>query len=175
MRRGHTRAAYLDLIREARAAIPGGALTTDILVGFPGEQAEDFAATVDLMREVRFDAAFLFAYSPRRGTHAERRLGDDVPRAEKRRRLETVIALQEEHSRARFAERCGRVLEVLVEGPARHPATDWFGRSSDLKDTVFAAPGAPPRVGEIVPVRITEATSHTLRGERVRPAGPEPR
>jgi tRNA-2-methylthio-N6-dimethylallyladenosine synthase len=175
MRRGHTRAAYLDLIRDARAAIPELALTTDILVGFPGEQAEDFAATTDLMRQVRFDSAFLFAYSPRRGTHAERRLRDDVSRAEKLRRLETVIALQEEHARERFDERRGQVLEVLVEGPARHPATDWFGRSSDLKDTVFAAPGAPPRAGEIVPVRITEATSHTLRGERVSPAGSEAR
>lgn len=175
MRRGHTRSAYLELIREARSTLPGVAITTDILVGFPGEQAEDFAATVDLMRQVRFDAAFLFAYSPRRGTHAERRLGDDVPRAEKLRRLETVIDLQEAHARERFAERLGQVLEVLVEGPARHPPTDWFGRSRDLKDTVFSAPGAAPRAGEIVPVRITEATSHTLRGERVSPAGPEPR
>lgn len=175
MGRGHTRAAYLDLVRDARAAIPGLGVTTDILVGFPGEQAEDFAATVDLMRQVRFDSAFLFAYSPRHGTLAERRMNDALSREEKRQRLETVIALQEEHSRERFAERRGAVLEVLVEGPARHPAEAWFGHSSDLKATVFSAPGAPPRAGEIVAVRINEATSHTLRGERISPAGPEAR
>lgn len=102
-------------------------------------------------------------------------MNDALSREEKRQRLETVIALQEEHSRERFAERRGAVLEVLVEGPARHPAEAWFGHSSDLKATVFSAPGAPPRAGEIVPVRITEATSHTLRGERISPAGPEAR
>jgi tRNA-2-methylthio-N6-dimethylallyladenosine synthase len=167
MRRGHTRAAYLELVDRARAAIPGLAVTTDILVGFPGEGEPDFARTLDLMRRVRFDQAFLFAYSPRRGTHAERHLDDDVGRSEKQRRLEAVIALQEEHSLERFSERRGQVLEILVEGPARSPAGAWFGRSSDLKDTVFGAPGAPPRAGEIVPVRITETTSHTLRGERI--------
>jgi tRNA-2-methylthio-N6-dimethylallyladenosine synthase len=166
MRRGHTRDAYLAWIESARSAIPGLAVTTDILVGFPGESEADFAQTLDLMHRVRFDQAFLFAYSPRRGTYAERRLVDDVSRTEKQRRLETVIALQERHSRERFAERRGRVLEVLVEGPARHPAGDWFGRSEDLKDTVFSAPGTPPGAGEIVRVRIIEATSHTLRGER---------
>jgi tRNA-2-methylthio-N6-dimethylallyladenosine synthase len=167
MRRGHTRAEYLQLIAAARAAIPGLAITTDILVGFPGESDDDHARTLDLMREVRYDSAFLFAYSPRRGTYAARVLADDVSPAVKRARLEAAIALQEEHSRARYGERVGRVLEVLVEGPARAPAGHFFGRSHDLKDTVFAAPADPPRAGEIVAVRCVGASSHTLRGERI--------
>ena len=170
MRRGHTRADYLDLVRRARSQLLRLGITTDLLVGFPGETDEDFAQTLQLMREVQFDQAFMFAYSPRRGTRAARVLADDVPRAIKRQRLEAVIALQEEHSRGRYAGRIGQVLQVLVESPARAPVGHWFGRSDDLKDTIFSADDRPPRVGEIVPVRITAATSHPLRGERLDPA-----
>jgi tRNA-2-methylthio-N6-dimethylallyladenosine synthase len=173
MRRGHTRDAYRELIRQARAAIPELGLSTDLMVGFPGESEDDFAQTLELMREVRFDQAFMFAYSARRGTHAARCLTDDVAPPVKRRRLTEMIALQEEHSRQRYGERVGRVVEVLVEGPARAPAGHWFGRTPDLKDTVLAPPRPEPAIGASLPVRITAATSHTLRGEPVDRAAAE--
>ncbi len=163
MRRGYTRDTYLDLIAAARRAVPGLAVTTDIIVGFPGEGEADLAATLEVMRAVRFDQAFTFAYSARRGTPAERDLEDVVPRDEKRARLQAVIALQQEHSRERHAACVGRTLAVLVEGPARAPQGYWFGRSEDFKDTVFSSVEllCP---GDVVPVAITAATSHTLQG-----------
>jgi tRNA-2-methylthio-N6-dimethylallyladenosine synthase len=170
MRRGYTRAEYLALIARARVCLPGLAVTTDLIVGFPGERDEDFAATLDLMRAVVFDQAFMFAYSARPGTYAARCLTDDVPEDLKRRRLEELIALQESHSRARFAAQIGRRVDVLVESPARAPTGHWFGRTDDFKDVVFAAPdGATPAAGQLVAVRVTAASSHTLKGalERV--------
>jgi tRNA-2-methylthio-N6-dimethylallyladenosine synthase len=169
MRRGYTRDAYLTLVARLRERMPGMAITTDLIVGFPGERSEDLAATLDLMRQVEFDQAFMFAYSPRPGTYAARFLEDDVPPPEKHQRLKAVIALQETHARARYAARIGRDLPVLVESPAREPAGHWFGRSDDFKDVVFATQdGNVPGCGDLVDVRIERATSHTLLGTRVR-------
>jgi tRNA-2-methylthio-N6-dimethylallyladenosine synthase len=168
MRRGYTREDYLALIREARETIAGLAVTTDIIVGFPGETREQFRETLDLMRAVRFDGAFMFAYSSRPGTRAARFLKDDLPESEKRRRLEEVIALQEEHSRERFGRLVGRTVEVLVEGPARHPAGHFFGKTDDFKNAVFSSRrGSEIDVGRIVLVRVLEATSHTLKGQQM--------
>jgi tRNA-2-methylthio-N6-dimethylallyladenosine synthase len=165
MRRGYTRAEYLALIARARACMPALAVTTDLIVGFPGERDEDFAETLDLMRAVVFDQAFMFAYSARPRTYAARCLTDDVPEDLKRRRLEEMIDLQESHARARYAAWIGRSAEVLVEGPARAPAGHWFGRTDDFKDVVFAAPpGAALAPGQLVGVRIAAASSHTLKG-----------
>jgi tRNA-2-methylthio-N6-dimethylallyladenosine synthase len=169
MCRGYTRDGYLGLIARLRARMPGIAITTDLIVGFPGERAEDLAATLDLMCQVQFDQAFMFAYSPRPGTYAARFLEDDVSAEEKRRRLEEVIRLQEAHARARCAAHVGRDLAVLVESPAREPAGCWFGRSDDFKDVIFASgDGDPPRCGDLIDVHIERATSHTLLGTRVR-------
>jgi tRNA-2-methylthio-N6-dimethylallyladenosine synthase len=118
------------------------------------------------MEEVRFDAAFLFKYSEREGTHAQRHWRDDVPPEVKQRRLEAVIALQERISLERNQEQIGRTVEVLVEDRARPPAegeTTFFGRSPHAKTVVFSGPGTP---GQLVPVRVTAATAHTLLGER---------
>jgi tRNA-2-methylthio-N6-dimethylallyladenosine synthase len=165
MRRGYTRADFLALVHRARAHLPGLAITTDIIVGFPGEREEDFAETLAVMREVEFDQAFMFAYSPRPGTYAARALEDDVADSTKRKRLQSVIALQEEHSRKRFAGLIGTVAEVLVEGPARAPAGHWFGRTDDFKDTIFdAVRVGVPRPGSLVHVAIAAATSHTRMG-----------
>jgi len=166
MRRGYTRGGYLDLVARARALLPGLAITTDLIAGFPGETEEDFADTLALMRAVEFDQAFMFAYSPRPGTLAARAMADDVPPEAKQRRLETMIALQEEHARGRYAACVGRRVQVLIEGPAREPAGHWFGRSDDFKDVVCApGPGRrTPAPGALLAVRIEAATSHTLRG-----------
>ncbi|MBD3237372.1 MAG: radical SAM protein, partial [Candidatus Eisenbacteria bacterium] len=165
MRRSYRREAYLRLVELARRIVPHLALTTDLIVGFPGEGPREFSETLDLMRAVRFDGAFMFAYSPRPRTHAARYLRDDVPLEEKQARLRRVIALQEQHSLERHRRWVGRETDVLVEGAARRPPGHLFGRSADLKDTIFAPGDEPvPSTGQIVRVRITAASSHTLRG-----------
>ncbi|MCK4305902.1 MAG: tRNA (N6-isopentenyl adenosine(37)-C2)-methylthiotransferase MiaB [Candidatus Eisenbacteria sp.] len=167
MRRGYTREQYIELIEHARVTLPGVGITTDLMVGFPGETQEDFRQTIGVMETVRFDSAFMFAYSARERTYAARFLDDDVPAHEKRRRLEEVIALQESHSLQRFSACVGSTLEVLVEGPAKGSGGLLFGRGDDFKNTVFQPlPGRKLSVGQIVSVEITAATSHTLKGQQ---------
>lgn len=170
MRRGYTCADYRALVLAAREAIPGLAITTDLIAGFPGETEEDFAATLELMRFVRFDGAFMFIYSPRPGTYAAQHLADDVDRDEKRRRISELVALQEEHSRQRFGEAVGRHVEVMIEGTAQHPAGWLFGKTADFKDTIFEpSAGARAAPGELADVLVTAATSHTLLGAMAEP------
>jgi tRNA-2-methylthio-N6-dimethylallyladenosine synthase len=160
MERGYAVREYLDLVARLRRAIPGLALSTDIIVGFHGEEDDDFAATIALMREVGFDAAFTFKYSVREHTRAFR-LGDSVNEAEKARRLTAVIELQESLSMARNRAEVGQVREVLVEGSARRGAGMLCGKTPHFKTAVFATQA---NVGEIIPVRIVSATSHSLSG-----------
>ena len=165
MRRGYTREQFFALIEAARRAIPELAVTTDLMVGFPGEEERDYEETLDLVRRVGFDGAFMFAYSPRPKTFAARRMEDSVPRAEKIARLERLIALQEEYSRVAHARWIGRAVTVLVEGPARSPAGHWYGRSDDFKDVIFSLPAArETAAGAFADVEVTGATSHTLLG-----------
>jgi tRNA-2-methylthio-N6-dimethylallyladenosine synthase len=142
--------------------VPGIALSTDVIVGFPGEDGEDFAATESLLRRVGYDAAFLFRYSARDGTRAAR-WDDDVPDLEKARRLERLIALQEEIATRRNRRLVGAQVEVLVEGPARRPDGWMSGKTPQMKTVVFPGPAAP---GELVTVRVEAATSHTLTASR---------
>jgi tRNA-2-methylthio-N6-dimethylallyladenosine synthase len=158
MDRGYSVREYLDLVRRLRGAIPGLALSTDIIVGFHGEEEGDFAATMALMREVGFDAAFTFKYSLREHTRAFR-LGDSVDEGEKARRLLAVIELQESLSTARNQAEVGQVREVLVEGPARRGAGMLCGKTPHFKTAVFAAQAS---AGDTLPVRIVSATSHSL-------------
>lgn len=168
MRRGYGRDEYLTLIRRARAMITGLAVTTDIIVGFPGETEDDYQETVDLMNRVRFDSAFMFAYSPRERTYAARVLTDDVPEAEKKRRLREIIDLQEKHSWASFGRFLGRRLGVLVEGPAKGEGHRVFGRAPDDKATLFQpTAGRAPAPGSVVMVEIVGFSSHTLRGRQI--------
>ncbi len=169
MRRGYTRDDYLELVNEARRLIPGLAVTTDLIVGFPGETAEDYEQTTDLMRQIRFDSAFLFAYSPRERTYAQRFLADDVPDRVKQLRLREIIALQEAHCWERFRAQVGRRLTVLVEGPARGEDGRFFGRASDDKAVVITPDPETKALGpgDEVTVEITETSSHTLKGRQL--------
>ncbi|HYC21769.1 MAG TPA: tRNA (N6-isopentenyl adenosine(37)-C2)-methylthiotransferase MiaB [Candidatus Bathyarchaeia archaeon] len=168
MERGYTISAYRALLDRVRASIPGVAVSTDVIVGFPGESEADFARTAELLDEARYDFAYLFKYSAREGTKAQRVLPDDVPEAEKLRRLELLIERQEAIGLERNRAWIGREVEVLVEGPARRPPGSSVGKSREFKTTVFSAADAV--VGELVQVQVEDVTSHTLLGVRVRHA-----
>ena len=165
MERGYTVAEYLDLVARVRAAIPGVALSTDIIVGFHGEEESDFEATTAIMRAVGYDSAFMFKYSVREHTRALR-LGDSVGEEEKGRRLIALIALQEEMSLARNRAMVGREFPVLVEGPARRGGGMMAGKTPQFKTAIFAADtvAGVKRVaaGDTVNVRVDSATGHSL-------------
>src|SRR5262249_7822500 len=160
MARDYTIADYEQLVDRLRARIPGLALSTDVIVGFPGETDADFAATEALMRRVGYDSAFLFKYSAREGTRAFK-WPDDVADDDKAARLERLIALQEAASAERNRAHVGRVVEVLIEGPAKRPAGWMTGKSRDFRTVVLPGPAAP---GDVIAVRVASATSHTLTG-----------
>jgi tRNA-2-methylthio-N6-dimethylallyladenosine synthase len=159
MKRGYTRDEFLALVDRLRAAIPGLALSTDIMVGFCGETDADHADTLSLMRAVQFDSAFMFRYSDRGITYAARRLSDDVPDAVKARRLQDVIDLQEQHTRASHAARVGSRQRVLITGPS-HRNDRLVGRTQSFHNVLMAlGTGAP---GHTVEVEITGTTGHSL-------------
>jgi len=160
MRRTYGRERYLALVEKLRAAIPDLALTTDVIVGFPGETEDDFRETLEVVEEVRYDGAFTFVFSPRRGTEAAT-MPDQVPEEVKRERIERLIDLVQRIARERNEERVGGVEEVLVEGPSRTEPTLVRGRTRRNTTVVFHGQAQP---GELVPVRIEGATSTTLRG-----------
>jgi tRNA-2-methylthio-N6-dimethylallyladenosine synthase len=163
MARDYTVADYERLVERLRARVDGIALSTDVIVGFPGETDDDFAATEALMTRTGYDAAFLFKYSPREGTRAFK-WTDDVADDEKARRLERLIALQERTSAERNRVQIGHDVEVLVEGPAKRPDGWMTGKSRDFRTVVFPGPATP---GDLVGVRVEAATSHTLTGRRL--------
>jgi len=161
MRRTYTRERFLDRVRMIRDHVPDIALTTDVIVGFPGETEADFAQTLEVVDGVGFDGAFTFIYSPRRGTEAatlEGRIEHEVA-VERMERLVEVVQRRAHERAQRFV---GRTLEVLVEGPSRTDPSRLRGRTRHNKVVNFAGLGRP---GELVPVRIESATSQTLAGE----------
>jgi tRNA-2-methylthio-N6-dimethylallyladenosine synthase len=160
MRRTYSRERYLRLAGELRAAIPDLALTTDIIVGFPGETEEDFRETLEVVEEVGFDSAFTFVYSPRAGTEAAA-MPDQVPDDVKRERIERLVEVVQRVAAERNAERVGMVEEVLVEGPSRTEARLLRGRTRRNTTVIFSGDAAP---GELVPVTIAGSTSMTLSG-----------
>ncbi|MBI4306428.1 MAG: radical SAM protein, partial [Chloroflexi bacterium] len=164
MRRGYTRAEYLDLIGEIRAAVPGVAITTDLIVGFPGETEKQFEQTLDMLREGRFDKVHAAAYSERPGTIASRKQPDDVDRAEKKRRLAAVGELQERISAEINAELAGKEFDVLIDGVTRGIPS---GRTRTDK-LVYVSGEA--RVGDTVRVRITDTSPWSLRAGVLEPA-----
>ena len=163
MGRRYTRAEYLAAVRKLREFDPEFALTTDVIVGYPGETEEDFEATRSLMEEAGFDNAFIFKYSPRPGTRSAA-LPDDVPTAEKERRDQVLLADQEKRGLKRNQMLVGTVREVLVEGPSLRNKARWSGRDSGNRIVVFE-PSAPLEIGSLVQVRITEAHPQILVGE----------
>ncbi len=160
MKRYYTRERYMDIVGKMRAKKPGMALSTDIIVGFPGETEEDFQMTVETLKEIQYDMAFLFKYSVRPGTPAEK-LGDDVPKAEKERRHQILLDLQNEITLKHNQASVGKNVEVLVEGPSASNPGRWAGRTRENKLAVFETGAWKP--GDIVPMTVQEATAYTLR------------
>jgi len=161
MRRTYTRERYLDRVALIRQHVPDAAITTDVIVGFPGETEEDFAQTLSLCEEVGYDGAFTFIFSPRRGTEAAA-LEDGVPHEVKVERMERLVEVVQRRAHERAQRFVGREVEVLVEGPSRTDPSRLRGRSRHGKVVNFTGLAAP---GEIVPVLVTSATSQTLAGE----------
>jgi tRNA-2-methylthio-N6-dimethylallyladenosine synthase len=160
MRRTYTRERFDALAQRMRAAIPDLALTTDLIVGFPGETEDDFRETLEAVEEVAFDSAFTFVFSPRRGTEAAA-MPDQVPEDVKRERIERLVELVQRVAQRRNQARVGRVEQVLVEGPSRTDPTLARGRTRRNTTVNFRGRGVP---GELVDVLIESATSTTLRG-----------
>ncbi len=165
MNRKYTRSWYLGRIEAIRRIIPDAGISTDMFTGFHGETEEDFQQTLSLMREAAFDSAFMFKYSERPGTFASKHLPDDVPEEVKVERLNRMIALQNELSLESNRRDVGREFEVLVEGVSKRSNDELFGRTSQNKVVVFARGDFRP--GDFVRVRVTDASSATLRGEVV--------
>ena len=163
MGRRYTRAEYLAAVAKLRAFDPEFAVTTDVIVGYPGETEADFEETRSLMEEAGFDNAFVFKYSPRPGTRSAV-LPDDVPTEEKERRDQVLLADQQVRGQARNDRLVGTVREVLVEGPSLRNAARWSGRDSGNRIVVFE-PSRPVRIGDLVQVRIREAHPQILIGE----------
>jgi len=160
MRRTYSRERYLRLVAELRAAIPDLALTTDLIVGFPGETDAEFEETLGAVEEVGYDGAFTFVYSPRAGTEAAS-MADHIPDEVKRERIERLVEVVQRVAGGRNRERIGGVEEVLVEGASRTDPERLRGRTRRNTTVNFAGTASP---GELVPVEIQDATSTTLRG-----------
>ena len=165
MNRKYTREWYLGRIAAIRRWMPDCSITTDLIAGFSGETEEEHAQTLSLMREVGYDFAYMFKYSERPGTFAQRHLADDVPEEVKSRRLQEIIALQNELGLASYRRDVGREFEVLVEGESKRDARQLSGRTSQNKVVVFDR--GSHRIGEYVKVRITGCTAATLFGEAI--------
>ncbi|MCG9126651.1 tRNA (N6-isopentenyl adenosine(37)-C2)-methylthiotransferase MiaB [Candidatus Poribacteria bacterium] len=163
MRRTYTVEQYRDIVYKLRERVPQIALSTDVIVGFCGETEEDFRQTYQLMEEVRFDTAFMFKYSDREGTLANKMLSDDVSESEKARRLNEIIDLQEGISADINSASIGASVSVLVEGKSRRNDEEYYGKSDTFKTTVF--PKEDTQIGDIVEVKIHSTTAHTLIGE----------
>ena len=164
MNRRYTRESYLERVSRLRAAIPDISLTTDLIVGYPGETEEDFALLCDTVRQVRYDSAFTFIYSPRTGTRAAQMSGQ-IPPEVSSRRIQELIALQKEITAGNFARYVGQVHQVLVEGPSRRDSRQMTGKNEYNISVNFDADA--DLIGSIVPVRITQTRETTLRGELV--------
>ncbi len=165
MNRQHTREEYFELIDNIKRLIPDCAISQDMISGFPTETEEDHQDTLSLMEYVKYDFGFMFAYSERPGTLAERKMEDDIPEDTKKRRLQEIIELQQEHSFYRTKEHLGKVEEVLIEKPSKRSNEHWSGRNS--QNTVVVFPKGDYKPGDFVNVKITDCTSTTLIGEAV--------
>ena len=163
MNRKYTREWYLDRVAASRRIIPDCGLSTDIFVGYCSETEEDHQLSLNLMREVQYDSAFMFKYSERPGTYASKHLPDDVPEDMKIRRLNELIALQTEISAQQNKKDEGKAFDVLVEGFSKRSREQLCGRTEQNKMVVFNKAGH--HIGETVRVRITGSTSATLLGE----------
>ena len=163
MARGYTRERYLEIAAEFRRRFPEGEMAADFIVGFPGETEDDFEQSVSLLREVRFQQAFIFRYSPRPGTPSAEHFADDVPEAVKAARNLRLLKAQEHVAREKHAAMTGRRFEVLVEGTSKKDAAMLTGRTRGNHLVHF--PGSPDLAGELVDVEVTDFSPVSLRGE----------
>jgi len=163
MNRKYTRIEYLSLIRRIRTILPDCSISQDIITGFCGERDQDHIDTLSLMEFVKYDFGYMFAYSSRPGTFAEKNLKDDVPEKIKKRRLSEIIDLQRKHSYERIQRHVGKVQEVLIEGESKKSKYHWYGRNSQNAVVVF--PKDNSHLGDLVKVKINDCTAATLIGE----------
>ena len=166
MNRKYTREWYLDRVAAIRRILPDCGLTTDIFVGYHSETEEDHQLSLSLMRECGYDSAFMFKYSERPGTYASKHLPDDVPEETKIRRLNEMIALQNELSAESYRKDIGKTYEVLVEGVSKRSKEQFFGRTPQNKVVVFDR--GNHHIGDFVMVKIEESSSATLKGQLTR-------
>ena len=167
MRRRYTRESYLDLIAQIREALPDVALSTDMIVGFPGESAADFEDTLTLTAAVRYHSMFSFKYSPRPNTLADKRLPDEVAEDEKTRRIVALQALQREIQSALNARLVGQTVDVLVDAASRRREVELSGRTST--NVVVNLPGPAGWIGRTLPVRVERAGPHSVWGRMMEP------
>ena len=165
MNRLHTREEYFSLIDNIKKIIPDCGISHDIITGFPTETEEDHQDTISLMKYVKYDFGFMFAYSERPGTMAARKFEDDIPEETKKRRLSEIVALQQEHSKYRTEQFLGKTVEVLIEKASKKSDAHWSGRNT--QNTVVVFPKENYKVGDFVNVKISDCTSATLIGEAV--------
>ena len=165
MNRQHTREEYFELIDNIRKIIPGCGISQDMIAGFPTETEEDHQDTLDLLKYVKYDYGFMYSYSERPGTHAARKIADDIPEPTKKRRLQEIIALQREHSELRTKANIGKTFCVLIEKSSKKSDEFWSGRTG--QNTVAVFPKENYKVGEFVDVKIDAATSATLIGKAI--------
>ncbi|WP_303318499.1 tRNA (N6-isopentenyl adenosine(37)-C2)-methylthiotransferase MiaB [Flavivirga abyssicola] len=165
MNRLHTRKEYMTLIDNIRQIIPDCAISQDMIVGFPTETEDDFQDTVSLMNYVKYNFGYMFTYSERPGTLAERKMKDDVPEEVKKRRLQDIVDLQRDHSEIKTKEHLNTIVEVLIEKESKKSNSQWSGRTSQNIVAVF--PKGSYKIGDFVNVKITDCTSATLIGEAI--------
>jgi tRNA-2-methylthio-N6-dimethylallyladenosine synthase len=165
MNRQHTREEYFELIDNIRKMIPDCGISQDMITGFPTETEEDHQDTLSLMEHVKYDFGYMFAYSERPGTLAERKMDDDVPHLTKKRRLAEIVALQQKHSQYRTEQFLGKTVEVLIEKSSKKSDAHWSGRNP--QSTVVVFPKEHYKIGDFVNVKINDCTSATLIGEAV--------
>ncbi len=161
MNRRYTREQYLSLVERIKARIPEVSLTTDIMMGFPGETEDDVEDTLDLMRRVKYESAMMYYYNPREGTPAAKM--EQLPVEVRKERLQRVIDLQLEHTHEQMSKRVGSTVMVLVEGVSRDDKTELLGQTEQHEKIAFKA--APSAIGSFVNVKITELSGNTFRGE----------
>lgn len=166
MNRKYTAEQYLEKVDMVRSIVPDMALTTDIIAGFVGETLEDHQQTMELMRKVQYDAAFMFKYSPRGGTRSYK-MEETIDEDEKTRRLNEIIALQLECSTIRNKQEIGKSHVILVENVSRRNENEWKGRTGSNKSVIFPINGRNVKAGDIFKVKIQSAGSTTLKGEIV--------
>ena len=165
MNRLHTREEYFTLIDNIKKMIPNCGISHDLIAGFPTETEEDHQDTLSLMEYVKYDFGYMFTYSERPGTMAERKLEDDVPEEVKKRRLQEIVDLQQKHSRRNTKQVIGTVVEVLIEKESKKSDAHWSGRNE--RNTVTVFPKENYKIGDFVNVKINDCTSATLIGEPI--------